>query len=57
VIVARDAAGNVTSESLGFALHPSDGGCTVSGAAPLGSAPAFFVLCAFLCARSKGRRR
>jgi hypothetical protein len=57
VIVARDAAGNVTSESLGFALHPSPGGCAAAGAAPIGSAPAFLLLWVFLCARSRGRKR
>jgi hypothetical protein len=45
-IVARDVAGNLTSETFGFALHPSlapAAGCSASGAAPGSALPAPFL--------------
>lgn len=54
-IVARDEAGNVTSESFGFALHPDlASGCSAAGdASPVPTLAFFFMLAGLLTCRRR----
>ncbi len=54
-IVARDEAGNVTSQTFGFALHPDlASGCSAAGdASPLPTFAFLFILAGFLSCRRR----